>query len=162
TIRRQDCRWVEYVRPTGSDVKGVDECSLVLPDSLLVELVWLLKPGTRIIHVHVNAVLRARLKIYAIKNVFRVSFCVKDGKFRRIEEASGLQAACRYEIPPVLAPHPQIEVSSRCPKGAVGGSDTAGRLQVEAGTCCHIDDQSRLIAVLSRRNSIDGLKRLHC
>ena len=63
SARCQDRSCVEYVRPRRGNIKGVDECSLVLPYSCLIELIWLLKPGARIVKVHVKAVLRARPEV---------------------------------------------------------------------------------------------------
>src|SRR5260370_41985714 len=90
-IGGEDRIGVEYVRPTGSYIHGIDEDSLVLPGSCLIELIRLLEPGARIIQVEVKVVLRTGLKIDAVKYVLGITLVVDRGKFWRVEKPAGLQ-----------------------------------------------------------------------
>src|SRR5258706_7969224 len=88
------------MRPRRSDVKRVNERTLVLAGCLLIELIRLLEPGTCVVQVQVKAVLGARLKVDAVKDILIVSLRVKDGEFRGIEETAGLEAAQADEVSP--------------------------------------------------------------
>src|SRR5215469_5301838 len=127
--QRRGC--AEQVCPGGSNVKRVDECSLVLPRGRLIELVWLLEPGARIVEVQVEIVVSARLKIHAVKDVLRVSLGMNNCEFGWVEEAAGLKASGAYEIPPMLAAGGEIEIRAARPERPIGSTDVARRLQVQ-------------------------------
>src|SRR6516165_5830615 len=88
-VRGEDCVAVEYVRPAGSYVAGVDEDSLILPGSCLVELIWLLEPRTCIVQVEMKCVLCARLEIEAVKDVFAIPYIVDRNDLRRVQKPAG-------------------------------------------------------------------------
>src|SRR6516225_3428557 len=103
TIRCQDRVLVEDMRPTGSDIAGIDEDSLVLARGRLVELVRLLEPGTRIIQVEMKHVLRTRLKVEAVKYVFAIPYIVDRSDLRRVQKPAGPEPAGGYDLAKPLA-----------------------------------------------------------
>ncbi len=104
------------MRPRRRDIKRIDQHSLVLPCRRLIELIGLLEPGPRIVHVHVDVVLRSRLKVHAVEEILCVPFVVDNSEFRWIEKATGLETARRDEISEVLAADAVVELNIAGPK----------------------------------------------
>src|SRR5882762_5395052 len=97
SVHAQHCGRVEYVSQFGGAVKCINECSLVLYCSRLIELIGLLEPRARIVEVQMKRVLRARLKGHPVEHIFRVSLCMAHLKLWGIEKAAGLKAVRGYE-----------------------------------------------------------------
>src|SRR5215831_14889970 len=160
-VRREDRVLVEDMRPTGSDIAGIDEDSLVLPRGRLVELVRLLEPGTRIIQVEMKHVLRMRLKVDAVKYVFAIPYIVDCSELRRVQKPAGPEPAGGYEITEPLAARGEIEACTSGPERAIRSSKVASWFQAEATPRGDVDDQCRFVTKLGRWNPVDCLQRLH-
>ena len=101
------------------------------------------------------------LKVQAIKYVLFVAFGVHDGKLRRIEESSTVQAVGRDEIPPFLAPVTKVKPCVGCAETPVGSGDLTmrrGKALSRAGG--NVDHNARLLAEFGRWRTGNDLQRL--
>src|SRR5581483_3451944 len=130
---------------------------------LLVEGIGSLKPRAGESKIDVDRVRLGNLKIDAVKYVFLIALRVYDRKFGRIQETSTVQPVYRDEVAPVLASVSEIESRVGCPEASIGSRYRSVRSgKALARACCGVDDNARLLAVLSRWRAGDDFERLNC
>src|SRR4029077_6904980 len=87
---------------------------------------------------------------------------MKRGEFGRIEEAAGVQAVYRKEVPPLGSADCDIEIGTDGAKRTVGGREASGRLHhAQARARGRLDYQASLIAKFRRRSTGNDFQRLH-
>ncbi len=157
-VHRQQRIRTEQMRPKWRYIVGENLRALILPGSLLIVLVGILKPRAGQNQIRVQRVLYARVVIDAIKKVFIVAVRVHHFVLRCIEKSAGVDAIERGKVARVLRAARVIAVESCRSKGAVGQGSIALAVRIaQAGAGRRHRDDAGLIAILRRNDSVDHL-----
>src|ERR1700686_3137416 len=110
------------------DVDTVNKLSLILPEGLLIKLVWGLEPIAREKQIQVKRIFGVWAVIDAIENASRRALVVQDGKLRRIKEPARSLEVKRDEVAELRISIRQRSILANCAECTVRCTEAARRL----------------------------------
>src|SRR3979411_2599721 len=98
-VNREHRGRAEDVNVTRCDIQAMNQLSLILPEGLLIKLIWCLKPVASQKQIQVKGVFRVRAVINAVENAARRTLVMQYRELGRVKKPARPLEVERDEVP---------------------------------------------------------------